>query len=109
MGYYVKVNYSKKKKNNESTNFIFINRFVKIGDDDEEQLNFKDALLMWVKNKVAGYNNVSIDSFKKSFSDGMALCALIHKHRPKLINFDSLNKDEPLKNLKIAMTAAEKF
>lgn len=46
---------------------------------------------MWVQNKTQGYKGVSVENFGKDFRDGMALCALVHKHRPKLIDFDSLN------------------
>jgi len=51
-------------------------RYIKIGDDDEEKLNAKDALLLWAQNKTAGYPNVNITNFKSSFKDGFALCAL---------------------------------
>jgi len=82
-------------------------KFVKFGDDD--QLNAKDSLMMWVQNKIQGYNNVKVENFGKDFKDGMALCALVHKHRPKLIDFESLDPSDGMKNLKIAMEAAEKY
>lgn len=85
-------------------------RFTKIGDDDEEKLNAKDALLLWAKNQVAGYPNVNIESFKKGFQDGMAFCAFIHKHRPKLIgDFNALNPADKIKNLQLAINSAEKY
>jgi len=85
-------------------------RFTKIGDDDEAKLNAKDALLMWIKNQVAGYQNVNVDSFKKGFENGLALCALIHKHKPKLIgDFNALSPSEKTKNIQLAMDAAEKY
>jgi len=82
-------------------------KFVKFGDDD--QLNAKDSLLMWVQNKTQGYKGVSVENFGKDFRDGMALCALVHKHRPKLIDFDSLNPANGKENLQTAMNAAEKY
>lgn len=89
--------------------WAIILRFTKIGGHEEEKLNAKDAL-MWVKNQVAGYPNVSVESFKNGFSDGMALCALIHKHKHKLIgDFDALNPSDKVKNLTLAMDAAEKY
>jgi len=85
-------------------------KYMKIGDEDDgQQLNAKDALLLWVQNKTAGYRDVKIENFTTSFHDGMALAALIHKHRPKLINYDSLNKDNRKANLELVMDAALKF
>ncbi|KAJ5073429.1 alpha-actinin-2 [Anaeramoeba ignava] len=85
-------------------------KFIKIDDGSGgEALNAKDALLMWCKNKTAGYKGVEITDFKKSFADGLALCAIIHKHRPKLIDFNSLDSSDPIKTLQIAQDAAEKY
>ncbi|KAJ5072076.1 alpha-actinin-2 [Anaeramoeba ignava] len=85
-------------------------KFMKIDDESGgDSLNAKDALLMWCKNKTHNYKGVEITDFKKSFADGLALCAIIHKHRPKLIDFDSLNSGDPIKTLQIAQDAAEKY
>eukprot|EP00211_Chloroparvula_japonica_P004956 CAMPEP_0119119142 /NCGR_PEP_ID=MMETSP1310-20130426/760_1 /TAXON_ID=464262 /ORGANISM="Genus nov. species nov., Strain RCC2339" /LENGTH=856 /DNA_ID=CAMNT_0007108559 /DNA_START=117 /DNA_END=2684 /DNA_ORIENTATION=+ len=60
-------------------------KFLKFGDDDDaEKLNAKDALLMWVQNKVAGYG-LAVEKFPNSFKDGKVLCALIHANRPQLM------------------------
>eukprot|EP01094_Clydonella_sp_ATCC50884_P000749 TRINITY_DN1056_c0_g1_i1.p1 TRINITY_DN1056_c0_g1~~TRINITY_DN1056_c0_g1_i1.p1 ORF type:complete len:1109 (-),score=578.87 TRINITY_DN1056_c0_g1_i1:133-3255(-) len=86
-------------------------RFMKFDDDDEpgeQQMDAKEALLMWVQNKIQGYD-VTVKSFKKDFFNGMALCALIHKHRPRLIDWESLNPSNANANLEIAMAAAEKY
>eukprot|EP01156_Anaeramoeba_ignava_P021899 Anaeramoba_ignava/c19907_g1_i1.p1 GENE.c19907_g1_i1~~c19907_g1_i1.p1 ORF type:complete len:642 (-),score=152.74 c19907_g1_i1:550-2475(-) len=85
-------------------------KYIKIDDGSGgEALNAKDALLMWCKNKTAGYKGVEITDFKKSFADGMALCAIIHKHRPKMIDWESLDSSDPIKTLKTAQDAAEKY
>jgi len=81
-------------------------------DEDSEgkaELSAKDSLQMWITNQVSGYKGVKIENMTKSFHDGLALCALIHHFRPKLINFDSLNAANGLENIKIAFDAAEKF
>lgn len=76
---------------------------------DTSQLSPKDALLRWVELNTAGHDHVDIKSFKNSFSDGFAFCALIHKFKPELINYAALDPADPLGNLKVAMDAAEKF
>jgi hypothetical protein len=71
-------------------------------------LTAKEGLLLWCQRKTAGYKNVNVKDFTFSFQDGLALCALIHKHRPDLLNFDKLNKVNKHDNVALALEVAEK-
>eukprot|EP01126_Amoeba_proteus_P003380 TRINITY_DN11120_c0_g1_i6.p1 TRINITY_DN11120_c0_g1~~TRINITY_DN11120_c0_g1_i6.p1 ORF type:complete len:1550 (-),score=454.30 TRINITY_DN11120_c0_g1_i6:80-4675(-) len=77
-----------------------------IEDISEGQATAKDALLMWCRRKTKGYRDVKIDNFHTNWQDGMALCALIHAHRPNLIPFDSLQKENKLNNLNLGFNVA---
>jgi len=87
--------------------WCLIHKF-EISDISEEELSAKDGLLLWCQKKTKGYKDVNVKNFSDSWEDGLAFAALIHKHRPDLIDFDSLNKADRLKNLQLAFDVAEK-
>jgi hypothetical protein len=51
---------------------------------------------------VLRYTGVEIKDFTRSWQDGLAFNALIHKFRPELFNYDSILQDEAAKNLEHA-------
>jgi len=73
-----------------------------------ERMSAKDGLLLWCQKKTHDYGNVTVKNFHLSFKDGLAFCALIHKHRPDLIDYKSLTKADPLTNLQTAFDVMEK-
>uniref|UniRef100_A0A3Q3C4M4 Spectrin beta chain n=1 Tax=Haplochromis burtoni TaxID=8153 RepID=A0A3Q3C4M4_HAPBU len=75
--------------------------------DQKETRSAKDALLLWCQMKTAGYPSINITNFTTSWKDGMAFNALIHKHRPDLVDYNSLKRSNPTHNLQNAFNVAE--
>ncbi|XP_074873007.1 spectrin beta chain, non-erythrocytic 4 isoform X2 [Carettochelys insculpta] len=76
-------------------------------EDNRETRSAKDALLLWCQMKTAGYPEVNIQNFTTSWRDGLAFSALIHRHRPEIIDFSKLTKSNATYNLQQAFTVAE--
>ncbi|KAM9453540.1 spectrin beta chain, non-erythrocytic 4-like isoform 6-T6 [Salvelinus alpinus] len=76
-------------------------------DDNRETRSAKDALLLWCQMKTAGYSEVHIQNFTTCWRDGLAFNALIHRHRPDLIEFHKLIRSNATHNLQQAFNIAE--
>lgn len=66
------------------------------------------GLLVWCKNHTEGYKDVNITNMTSSWSNGLGFCALLHRFRPDLIDFESLSKENVLYNNQLAFGIAEK-
>lgn len=68
----------------------------------------QDVLLSWLKRQVALHSNIRVENTSSSFKDGLALCAIIHRYRPDLIDFHSLDPSKVGDNNQLAFDALEK-
>ena len=85
------------------------------GQSTSKPSDAKSALLQWCQNMTGSYEGVEIKNFSRSWSDGRAFCAVIHKFRPDLIDSSYLqsstyprNKDEVTAVLRHAFMVAER-
>lgn len=89
-------------------------KYMRFDDDEDskETLQAKDALLKWVQFHTQGYKCVAgqVVNLTKSFHNGLAFVALIHKFAPTLVpNPDTMDPTANIANLKVAFAGAEKF
>ncbi|XP_054611360.1 smoothelin-like protein 2 isoform X2 [Dunckerocampus dactyliophorus] len=67
----------------------------------------KQILLEWCRSKTIGYQNIDIQNFSSSWSDGMAFCALVHSFFPLEFDYNTLQPANRKHNLEMAFTTAE--
>lgn len=65
------------------------------------------AELHLYQERLADYKQVSVHNFTTDWQNGMAFCALIHKFRPDLVDFDSLTPQDKTANVELAFHIAE--
>ncbi|KAM6911210.1 uncharacterized protein PEZ65_015490 isoform 1-T2 [Lycodopsis pacificus] len=67
----------------------------------------KQILLEWCRSKTIGYQNIDIQNFSSSWSDGMAFCALVHSFFPLDFDYNTLEAANRKHNLQLAFSTAE--
>ncbi|XP_074774574.1 F-actin-monooxygenase MICAL2 isoform X7 [Athene noctua] len=82
-----------------------IRRSVNLSRHESESRPNK--LLTWCQKQTEGYRNVNVTDLTASWKSGLALCAIIHRFRPDLIDFDALNEEDVVKNNQLAFDVAE--
>ncbi|XP_054475310.1 F-actin-monooxygenase mical2b isoform X1 [Anoplopoma fimbria] len=65
-------------------------------------------LLTWCQKQTEGYRGVDVSNLTSSWRNGLALCALVHRQRPELIDYDSLNEEDVAGNNQLAFDVAER-
>lgn len=69
--------------------------------------SIKQILLEWCRSKTIGYQNIDIQNFSSSWSDGMAFCALVHSFFPTEFDYNALSPAERKHNFELAFSSAE--
>ncbi|XP_077425474.1 protein-methionine sulfoxide oxidase mical3a isoform X10 [Vanacampus margaritifer] len=73
-----------------------------------ESIARSSKLLNWCQRQTEGYRNVCVKDLTMSWKSGLALCALIHRYRPDLMDFDTLDERDQEKNNQLGFDVAER-
>ncbi|GAB6029662.1 hypothetical protein CHUAL_014161 [Chamberlinius hualienensis] len=67
-----------------------------------------ETLLNWCQRQVILYKKVRVENMTTSWKNGLALCAIIHRYRPDLIDFNSLDEANCESNIQLAFDVCER-
>ncbi|XP_075066798.1 F-actin-monooxygenase MICAL3 isoform X15 [Mixophyes fleayi] len=95
-----------KDLNLEIGNLVNLQRTPKLGRNESVARSSK--LLGWCQKQTEGYAGVNVTDLTMSWKSGLALCAIIHRYRPELIDFDALDECNVEKNNQLAFDIAER-
>uniref|UniRef100_UPI0037E7B76F plectin a isoform X4 n=1 Tax=Semicossyphus pulcher TaxID=241346 RepID=UPI0037E7B76F len=73
-----------------------------------DDMTAKEKLLLWSQRMVEGYQGLRCDNFTTSWRDGKLFNAIIHKHRPTLIDMSQVYRQSNQENLEQAFSVAER-
>ncbi|XP_054983028.1 plectin isoform X19 [Sorex araneus] len=73
-----------------------------------EDMTAKEKLLLWSQRMVEGYQGLRCDNFTTSWRDGRLFNAIIHRHRPMLVDMNKVYHQSNLENLDQAFSVAER-
>ncbi|XP_024920953.1 plectin a isoform X6 [Cynoglossus semilaevis] len=73
-----------------------------------DDMTAKEKLLLWSQRMVEGYQGLRCDNFTTSWRDGKLFSAIIHKHRPALIDMNQVYRQSNQENLEQAFSVAER-
>ncbi|KAF6100618.1 plectin [Phyllostomus discolor] len=73
-----------------------------------EDMTAKEKLLLWSQRMVEGYPGLRCDNFTSSWRDGRLFNAIIHRHKPVLIDMNKVYAQANLENLDQAFSVAER-
>jgi len=66
-----------------------------------------EAILIWCQCRTREYENVKIENFTNSWSNGLAFCALIHHFFPQAFDFSKLSGENRKQNFELAFQTGE--
>ncbi|XP_045498114.1 titin isoform X1 [Colias croceus] len=70
-------------------------------------VTIKERLLQWCRDKTRDYENVKLENFSTSWSDGLAFCALLHHFLPDAFDYSALSPDKRRHNFTLAFKVAD--
>uniref|UniRef100_A0AAY4DVI7 F-actin monooxygenase n=1 Tax=Denticeps clupeoides TaxID=299321 RepID=A0AAY4DVI7_9TELE len=73
-----------------------------------ESIARSSKLLNWCQRQTEGYRGVSVTDLTMSWKSGLALCAIIHRYRPDLIDFDALDERNVERNNQLGFDVSER-
>ncbi|XP_069032362.1 plectin a isoform X8 [Embiotoca jacksoni] len=73
-----------------------------------DDMTAKEKLLLWSQRMVEGYQGLRCDNFTTSWRDGKLFNAIIHKHRPTLIDMSQVYRQSNQENLEQAFSVADR-
>ncbi|XP_069477962.1 plectin isoform X5 [Ambystoma mexicanum] len=73
-----------------------------------DDMTAKEKLLLWCQRMAEGYQGLRCDNFTSSWRDGRIFNAIIHRHKPMLIDMGKVYRQTNIENLDLAFGVAER-
>jgi hypothetical protein len=74
----------------------------------QEDVSAKEALLRWAQKTTHRYPGVKVDNFTGSWRDGLAFNAIIHRNRPDLVDWKTIDRRQVRERIDLAFHVMEK-